>query len=290
MHRMSGRFLPLIHAAWATYAAALIVCLPPPSEARGSEVSATPAAILADWSKGAWQSAAKSNFISGYPSEDAYEDPKVEWTNPPPLTPKYLALYKKVRQAAFEGRSTLDQGANCSPLGIPFMAGWGLMEILLKPGQIAMVYEEEGGVRRIFTDGRPHPTGDDLIPSYNGHSIAHWEGKTLVVDTVGLRDDTYIEVGMAHSGKLHVIERWTQVGPDELRNTVTLIDPVAFTKPWGATWYWKRHADWTLNEVFCTASREVKINGATTMMGPDGKPLLGPAQKTADPPPAPSQK
>jgi hypothetical protein len=56
---------------------------------------------------------------------------------------------------------------------------------------------------------------------------------SLVVDTVGLRDDTYIEVGMPHSGQLHVIERWTQVGPDELTNTMIVIDLQALTKPWG---------------------------------------------------------
>jgi hypothetical protein len=250
-----------------------------PSALAGHAGSATPAAIAADWSRGVWQSANKSYFISGFKDEDAYDDPAAQWTNPPPLTAEYAARYKEIRQAAFEGRNTFDQGANCSPLGIPFMAGFGLMEILFKRGQITMVYEEDGGVRRIFTDGRPHPALDDLIPSYNGHSIGHWEGSTLVVDTVGLRDDTYLEVGMPHSGKLHVIERWTQIGPDELTNTVTLIDPDALTRSWGTTWHWKRHADWAINEVFCTYSRDQKVDGVTTMMGPDGKPLLGPKQK-----------
>jgi hypothetical protein len=241
--------------------------------------SPTPAAILADWSRGVWQSDSKTYFISGFRDEDAYQDPNAHWTNPPPLTPKYAARYDEIRRAAFEGRNIFDQGVNCSPLGIPFMAGFGSMEILSKPGQITMIYEEDGGVRRIFTDGRPHPAPADLDPTYNGHSVGHWEGKTLVVDTVGLRDDTYLEVGMPHSGQLHVIERWKQVGPDELTNTVTLIDPEALTKPWGTTWHWKRHADWTISEVFCTSSRDQKVDGVTTMMGPDGKPLLGPKQK-----------
>jgi hypothetical protein len=78
---------------------------------------------------------------------------------------------------------------------------------------------------------------------------------------------------------MHVIERWTQIGPNELANEVTIIDPLALSKPWGTTWHWRRHADWTIAEVFCTASRDVRLNGATTMLGPDGKPLLGPADK-----------
>jgi hypothetical protein len=93
---------------------------------------------------------------------------------------------------------------------------------------------------------------------------------------------------MPHSGKLHVIERWTQVGPNEITNTVTLIDPLMLTKPWGTTWHWTRHPELTMQEVVCLSSRDQKINGVTTMIGPDGKPLLGPKQKK--PPPDPSPK
>jgi hypothetical protein len=270
---------PLIRSVlgWCLLAACSLASSPVVLGADGARPDPT-AANVADWSRGVWQSFSMT-FISGFRGEDEYQDPKAHWTNPPPLTPKYAARYNKIRQAAFEGRNTYDQGVNCSPLGVPFITGFGSMEILYKPGQITMVYEEDGGVRRIFTDGRPHPAPADLDPTYNGHSIGHWEGKTLVVDTVGLRDDTYLEVGMPHSAQLHVIERWTQVGPDEITNTVTLIDPEALTKPWGTTWHWKRHADWTINEVFCTSSRDVKVDGVTTMMGPDGKPLLAPPKK-----------
>jgi hypothetical protein len=259
--------------------AVVTVWFSPAAPSKGAAASPTPPGIAADWSIGVWHSADKSYFISGFKDEDDYQDPKATWSNPPPLTPAYLARYNEIRQAAIDGRNTFDQGANCSPLGVPFIAGGGLMEILFKRGQIAMIYEEDGGVRRIFTDGRAHPAPDELMPTYNGHSIGHWEGKTLVVDTVSLRDDTYIEVGMPHSSQLHVIERWTQVGPDELTNTVTIIDPEALTRPWGTTWHWKRDRNWSINEVFCIGSRDQKVDGVTTMIGPDGKPLLGPAQQ-----------
>lgn len=241
--------------------------------------SQPPPGVAEDWSRGVWKSSDKTYFYSGFKDEGEYEDPNAVWKNPPPLTPEYLAQYNEIRQAAIQGRNIYDKGANCSPLGMPFMAGFGLMEILFKQGQVAIVFEEDGGVRRIFTDGRPHPAGADLIPSYNGHSVGHWKGKTLIVDTVGIRDDTFIEVGMPHSDQIHVIERWTQVGPDELTNDVTIIDPKALTKPWGKTWHWKRHGDWSINEVFCINSRDATIDGATTLLGPDGKPLLGPNQK-----------
>jgi hypothetical protein len=254
--------------------------------AQSSGNSPTPPGVADDWSRGVWSAYDQSDFISGFKDEDDYQDPEFKIPHPAPFTPEYAARYNKIRQAAFNGSNTYDQGTNCSPAGIPAMSGFGLMEILFKAGQITMAYEEDGGVRRIFTDGRPHPA--DLEPTYNGHSIGHWEGKTLVVDTVGLRDDTYVEVGMPHSGKLHVIERWTQVGPNEMTNTVTLIDPLMLTKPWGTTWHWTRHPDWTVQEVVCLSSRDQKINGVTTMIGPDGKPLLGPKQK--QPPPGPNPK
>ena len=277
-------------AVWVSVAATAYLSPTVLAQGHTDATSTTPTGIATNWSAGVWRSASlednssESFFFSGYKAgasfgEDAYEDPDGKWTNPPPLTPKYLARYNEIRRAAFDGRNTYDQGANCSPLGIPYMTGFGVMEILFKPGQITMIYEEDGGVRRIFTDGRPHPAPKDLIPGYNGHSIGHWEGKTLIVDTVGLRDDTYIEPGMPHSSQLHVIERWRQTGPDELTNTVVLIDPEVFTKPWGTTWHWKRHRDWSINEVFCVNSRDAKVNGATTMLGPDGQPLLGPNQR-----------
>ena len=94
--------------------------------------------------------------------------------------------------------------------------------------------------RLIFTDGRPHPDPDGLEPSFWGHSIGRWEGNTLVVDTVGLTEESWVGGGGAtgrnmytsiHSDKLHVIERWTRDG-DVLTNDVVVEDPVAFSKPW----------------------------------------------------------
>src|SRR5579871_6398545 len=145
--------------------------------------SAPPPGFVDDWSTGVWAASDKTHFISGFPNEEAYEDANSKWTNPPPLTPAYLARYNQIRADAIHGRNTFDQGTDCSPLGIPFNTGgdFQLMEILFKPGQISMSFEAVGGVRRIFTDGRGHPPADELVPTYNGHSIGHWEGRTLVI-------------------------------------------------------------------------------------------------------------
>jgi hypothetical protein len=154
------------------------------------------------------------------------------------------------------------------------------MDILFKPGEILMVHKNLSDLRRIFMYRHTHPQGDYLNESFEGDSIGHWEGKTLVIDTVGLRNDTFIEIGMPNDKNMHIIERWTQTGPDELTVQETLIDPKLFTKPWGGTWHWKRTDAW-IEEVTCVAKRNrwAIINGKSVMLGADGKPLLGPAKK-----------
>ena len=66
-----------------------------------------------------------------------------------------------------------------------------------------------------------------------GHSIGHWEGDTLVVDTVGINDRTWLDSnGLEHSDKLHLTERFRKTGPDRIHYSVTYDDPVFFTRPW----------------------------------------------------------
>ena len=91
--------------------------------------------------------------------------------------------------------------------------------------------------RRIYLDERKQPAPDDLNPSYNGHSIGHWEGNVLVVDTVGMRADTPILLGVVapsgpHSDAMHISERFQSEGPDLLKIVMTVDDPKAFSKPW----------------------------------------------------------
>jgi hypothetical protein len=105
---------------------------------------------------------------------------------------------------------------------------------------VAFLYEDRPGpyFRIVYLNGQ-HPK--DLDPSYYGHSIGHWEGDTLVVDVVGLNDETWLGSGtvgpklaMMHSDQLHVVERWTRSG-DVLTYEATVEDPVMFSKPWVMT-------------------------------------------------------
>jgi hypothetical protein len=89
--------------------------------------------------------------------------------------------------------------------------------------------------RQIFMDGRKHP--EDPTPTWYGHSIGHWEGDTLVIDTIGLNDKFWLDsAGTPHSEKLHMIERWTRTDFNTLRRVVTIDDPGTFTKPFSVTY------------------------------------------------------
>lgn len=84
--------------------------------------------------------------------------------------------------------------------------------------------------RQIFMDGRPHP--EDPRPTWYGHSIGHWEGNTLVIDTIGLNDIFWLDVGgTVHTEQLHLVERWTRTDFSTLHREVTIDDKGAYTEP-----------------------------------------------------------
>jgi hypothetical protein len=90
--------------------------------------------------------------------------------------------------------------------------------------------------RVIHLDGRPHPPQYLENPSFMGHSTGRWEGDTLVVETVGLNDRTWLDTaGHEHSEKLRLTERFRKTGPDTIEWTVTFDDPIFFTRPWSLT-------------------------------------------------------
>jgi len=166
----------------------------------------------------------------------------------PPFTPEYAEKYRLTTQAAREGHPVADPTSRCLPPGMPRIMTMSYpMEILMTPGQVTIIAEWSSQVRRVFTDGRGHPSADDLDPTYNGHSIGRWEGRgpgaTLVIDTVGIRGDTgFDSSGIEHSDQIHVTERMRQTAPDRLEDEITVIDPKAFVHPWTVTKTYKRGA------------------------------------------------
>lgn len=170
----------------------------------------------------------------------------------PSLTPEYaqkLATFKAA-QAAGDDQDTPQ--ANCVPPGMPAIMNQPYpMELLFTPGKLTVVIEAYSQTRRIFLDGRKHPEDPDL--TYNGHSIGHWEGDTLVVDSVGFTPDTALgpSQGFRHSDQMHIIERLRLSAPDTLEVVTTIDDAKALTKPFSATKILKRHRDWDIAEYVC---------------------------------------
>jgi hypothetical protein len=221
-----------------------------------------PARALPDWS-GVWENA--TGFL--------FAKPRGEPPNPPPLTPKYAAILAERAKAQAEGRPIGDATANCSWPGMPRV---GISpypsEFLFTPGRVTILYEYMSQVRRIYTDGRGHPA--DLEPSYNGHSIGHWEGDTLVVDTVGLRADRPIDQSaLPHTDKLRIVERIHLVGPDRLDIDYTMTDPEVFTRPWKTTSHFVRHRDWSILDFDCAENnRNAPDASGVTVVRPSNKP------------------
>ncbi len=117
------------------------------------------------------------------------------------------------------------------------------MEFLFTPGRVTMLGESDSNrLRRIWTDGRGHPADPD--PTFHGHSIGHWDGDTLVVDTVAILPQALIAVGEAvgvpNNGDVHVVERIRLTGPDTLADELTITAPHVFTAPWKTTRLYKR--------------------------------------------------
>ncbi|WP_174279048.1 hypothetical protein [Sphingomonas bacterium] len=157
----------------------------------------------------------------------------VQWFPwPPRLTPAYQKIADERAAARKEGRQLGDIGKLCLPFGVPRMLAGTLYpnEIVQTPNVVTLFNFGTFPIM-IWTDGRPHPK--DLKPSYNGHSIGHWEGDTLHVDTVGILPATVVEddTNTPHSARLHVVTTIRKVAPDVVHVHITLLDEEAFTEP-----------------------------------------------------------
>src|ERR1700681_1658064 len=112
------------------------------------------------------------------------------------------------------------------------------MEILYSPGRVTMLGESDGNrLRRIYTDGRAHPDVPD--PSFHGHSIGHWEGDTLVIDTVHILPQVPLAVseaaGVPNNGDMHVIERIHLAEKDVMHDDLEIFAPHVLTASWKTT-------------------------------------------------------
>lgn len=168
----------------------------------------------------------------------------------PKLTAEYAARLAKYQEAQKRAEVQQAETANCVPPGMPaIMAQPFPIEFLFTPGKVTIAIEAYSQMRRIFTDGRSHP--EDPDPTFQGHSIGHWEGNTLVVDTVAVLPVTNLAPGVEHSDKLRIEERMRLVSDDTLEIRNTFRDPEALVEPLTLVRNYKRHRDWDIKEYIC---------------------------------------
>jgi hypothetical protein len=247
-------------------------------EATGSAAAeAKPTTKLPDWT-GVWNPSERNIFdpttLPPIPKNAAGYFPESSYAREyPPYTPGYEARYIAVLKRTAEGFAT-DPVGSCLPPGFPRLMGTPFpLEFVLEAGRVTILFEAWSQTRRIWTDGRPHPTDPD--PSYNGHSIGHWEGDTLVIDTVGMRDDTTYDVtGAPHSDALHVMERMRKRDPETIEDVITVEDRKAFTKPWTVTRTYGKRAGWEIAEYVCEENQRNPPNadGTTGVVMQTGAP------------------
>jgi hypothetical protein len=220
-------------------------------------------AKLPDWS-GLWeQFNIGANGSPEDPAEDkAFHDSLFEH-------PPYNAVWEARYTAGHRTRAGQD-AAVCN-IGFPsLMIGTPLMfQAVVAPEQTTLIFSLRGETRHIYTDGRGHPPEDELFPTRMGDSVGHWEGQTLVVDTIATSSPANL-VGEALSEKARYIERMRMVNKNLLEVQLTVEDPVALSRPWKVTRQYHRVPNMTrLIEVDCQGNdRNPIVDGKFTTIAP----------------------
>jgi len=172
-----------------------------------------------------------------------------------PLTADGKAAYEK-NVAGLKDGSVVDSARRyCVPDGLPrVLATPYPFEIFQSPpGQITIVHELNHQVRVIALD-QPMPSEKELttLPYYNGHSVGHFEGDTLVIETAGFNEKTFVDAtGAPHSDEMRTVERIRRVSPTQLEDVVTIHDPMYYTRDWQARFVYALRNDVWLDDYVC---------------------------------------
>jgi hypothetical protein len=166
----------------------------------------------------------------------------------------YQPWAKELVQKRQADNSKDNPDAHCLPMGIMQMDSHPYpKKVIQTPTEVLMIYEGSGTtVREIFLDGRPLPKKEDVDPWWNGYSVGHWEGDTLVVETTGLMDDGWLDVrGSPLTSAAKLTERIRRINYGYLEIKVTIDDPKAYTKPFDAIVYSRIMPTSQLSEFVC---------------------------------------
>jgi len=166
-----------------------------------------------------------------------------------PYAKAYDDLQKRKAAANLAGTPLANSSTRCLPEGMPtIMEAIYPIQIVQAKGQVIVLAEFLTQTRRIWLDDSMPPT-DEISPSFYGHSVGHWEGDTLVVETLGVRPDvTYY--GIPHTADLRLTERIRKADSNTLEDHVTIDDPTVFAEPYSFTLTYKK-SDYRIGEYIC---------------------------------------
>jgi hypothetical protein len=208
-----------------------------PANAESVDYSALNA--LPDW-RGMWLPNGRSTLDGG---------------EQPQLTEDYTHRYEEYQAALARGENPElnERTSNCLPPGMPSVMTqpYNVM-FLFTPGKVTILQEAYMQVRTVFTDGRPLP--EDPDPAFNGHSVGRWDGGTLVIETIGVKEGTRLgRIGIVNSGALKVTERihLDDADPDLLHVEFTFEEPNVLAEPWRQAYSFRRNREWEQIEFVC---------------------------------------
>jgi hypothetical protein len=170
-----------------------------------------------------------------------------------PMLPWAAKLYRE--RVENNGRDR--PGGRCLPHSVTdFDAHFNPKKLIQTPGLLAMLYESFHSWRQIFIDGRPLPKDPD--PAWFGYSSGKWEGDTLVVDTIGINEKTWLDdSGHPHSDAMHVTERFRRRDFGHMSVELTIDDRKTYSKPWTVTIPWEFYPDTELLDWVCENEKDL---------------------------------
>ena len=206
---------------------------------------------------GPWRRAMRAKYEGKFPgpvprTPDGKPDLNGTWIaegtpERPALTPLGLALLEDRFKTNLKD---FPYSACLPPAVVPTSdAMGGLWVVMHNRTHLATLFEYPPNYRLVLLDGRPHPP--DAEPAWMGHSIGTWDGDTLVVDSIGFNDKSWLAAFLPHTANLHITERWTRTALGAMTVELVHEDPDIFVKPWKITFKAFLAPDETLMENIC---------------------------------------
>lgn len=238
---------------------------------QGWAAQATP---LPDWS-GIWQLRGRGEAKA---SATAGGAAKVGERSLPPYNAEWQKKFEANAALAKEDRFP-DPLSFCGiPVGYPRVLNLpDSYEFVVRPERVWILTENGPNLMRIYTDGRDHPPADLMWPTYTGDSVGHWEGDSLVFDTISIKNDgdtIFDRSGVVFSDRIQVVTRIRLTAPDTLTADLTVTDPGALTEPYKIVRQFRRiEAGARVYDYACRENNRnpIDASGKTLTLGTDGR-------------------